>query len=98
MKTINIMNEPEYKLRLFITGATPNSTRAVTNIKRICEQHIRGKYLLEIIDLYIKKEVAEQEQLVAVPMLLKVFPLPAKKLVGDMSNKEIVLAALGLSL
>jgi circadian clock protein KaiB len=87
----------EYMLRLFVTGATPNSVKAVVNIKRICETHIAGKYILEIIDLYHRKEMAEAEQLVAVPMLIKTFPLPVRKLVGDLSNSTKVLDALGLN-
>jgi circadian clock protein KaiB len=87
----------EYMLRLFVTGATPNSVKAVSNIKRICETHLAGKYMLEIIDLYNQKELAEAEQLVAVPMLIKTFPLPVRKLVGDLSNNIKVLDALGLN-
>lgn len=87
----------EYMLRLFVTGATPNSVKAVSNIKRICETYLPGKYLLEIIDLYNHKEIAEAEQLVAVPMLIKTFPLPVRKLVGDLSNSTKVLDALGLN-
>lgn len=90
--------KPEYILRLFVTGATPNSTRAVTNIKSICEEHVRGKYLLEIIDLYSHQEMAELQQVVAVPMLLKIQPLPVQKLIGDMSDNKKVLEALGLTI
>jgi circadian clock protein KaiB len=86
-----------YLLRLFVTGATPNSVKAVSNIKRICETHLAGKYVLEIIDLYNQKEMAEAEQVVAVPMLVKSFPLPVRKLVGDLSNSTKVLDALGLN-
>lgn len=90
--------KPEYILRLFVTGATPNSTRAVTNIKSICEEHVRGKYLLEIIDLYDHQEMAELQQVVAVPMLIKIQPLPVQKLIGDMSDNKKVLEALGLTI
>lgn len=90
--------KPEYILRLFVTGATPNSTRAVTNIKSICEEHVRGKYLLEIIDLYDHREMAELQQVVAVPMLIKILPLPVQKLIGDMSDNKKVLEALGLTI
>ena len=88
--------KPEYILRLFVTGATPNSVRAITNIKSICEEHVRGNYSLEIIDLYTHKEMAEQEQVTAVPMLLKKLPMPMQKLIGDMSDNKKVLSALGL--
>lgn len=88
----------KYVLRLFVTGATPNSVRAVINIKHICEMHLDGKYSLEIIDLYDQKELAEQEQVVAVPMLVKIFPLPEQRLIGDLSDKAKVLNILGLNL
>ena len=90
--------KPEYILRLFVTGATPNSARAVTNIKSICEEHIRGKYFLEIIDLYDHREMAELQQVVAVPMLIKILPLPVQKLIGDMSDNKKVFEALGLTM
>lgn len=90
--------KPEYILRLFVTGATPNSARAVTNIKSICEEHIRGKYFLEIIDLYDHREMAELQQVVAVPMLIKILPPPVQKLIGDMSDNKKVFEALGLTM
>jgi circadian clock protein KaiB len=86
----------EYVFRLYITGATPNSLRAVTNLKNICEIHIAGKYLLEIIDVYKEQERAEREQIVALPMLIKVFPEPQRKLIGDLSNTKKVLDALSI--
>ena len=86
----------EYALQLFITGATPNSTRAIANIKTICEQHLKGKYQLEIIDVYQEREMAAKNQVVALPMLIKRFPLPERKLIGDMSRTEKVLEALGI--
>ena len=87
-----------YILHLFVTGASLNSTRAITNIKRICEQHMPGNYSLEIIDVYQQKALAEQEQLIALPLLIKRLPLPERRLVGDLSNTEKVLNGLGLSL
>ena len=89
--------KPKYILRLFVTGATPNSVRAITNIKSICEEHVRGKYLLEIVDLYSHREMAELQQVVAVPMLVKILPLPIQKLIGDMSDNKKVVEALGLT-
>jgi circadian clock protein KaiB len=93
-KDIILMDE--YSLRLFVTGATPNSVRAVANIKSICETHIAGKYRLEIIDVYKQRDIAEKEQIVALPMLIKSLPLPPRKLIGDMSNTQKVLEALGI--
>jgi circadian clock protein KaiB len=86
----------EYDLRLYITGATPNSVRAVNNIKKLCEQHLKGRYVLEIIDVYQQEFVAEQEQLVALPLLLKKLPLPERRMIGDLSNTEKVLKGLGI--
>ncbi|TAE25559.1 MAG: circadian clock protein KaiB [Cytophagales bacterium] len=83
-------------LRLFITGATPNSVRAITNLKRLCEKHLPGRYTLEIIDIHQQPEHAELEQLIALPLLIKEQPLPQRRLIGDMSDTPRVLAALGL--
>jgi len=87
----------EYVLHLFITGATPNSTRAVRNIKEICEQHLKGRYELLIIDIYQQPDLAGQEQIIAAPTLIKKWPLPLRRLIGDLSEREQVLTALGLS-
>lgn len=85
----------EYVLQLFITGATPNSARAIVNIKQICEVHLKGRYCLEIIDVYQEQAMAEKEQLVALPLLIRKQPLPERRLIGDMSNTEKVLKGLG---
>lgn len=81
---------------MFITGATPNSIRALTNIKELCETHLKGKYSLEIIDVYQVKDIAEKEQLIALPLLIKKLPLPEKRMIGDLSDTEKVLKGLGL--
>ena len=86
----------KYALQLFITGATPNSTRAIANIRTICEEHLKGQYELEIIDVYQEKEMAATNQVVALPMLIKRFPLPERKLIGDLSKTAKVLEALGI--
>jgi len=86
----------EYELRLFITGATPNSVRAVNNLKQICDHHLKDRYSLEIIDVYQQESIAEQEQLVALPLLIKKLPLPERRMIGDLSNTEKVLKGLGL--
>jgi circadian clock protein KaiB len=88
----------EYILRLFVTGASSNSIRAVSNLKRICETHIKGRYSLEIIDVYQQKSVAEAEQIIALPLLIKTLPLPSRRLIGDMSDEDKVLRGLGLIL
>ena len=86
----------EYILSLYITGATPNSVRAITNIKQLCEEHLKGRYSLQIIDVYQQGAVAEQEQLIALPLLIKRAPLPERRMIGDLSNTEKVLKGLGL--
>jgi circadian clock protein KaiB len=68
----------------------------VTNIKRICEDHIKGRYSLEVIDVYQEVAMAEKEQLIALPMLIKKQPLPERRMIGDLSNTEKVLKGLGL--
>jgi len=87
----------EYELRLFISGASSNSVKAVNNIKQICEGHIKNNYILEVIDVHQQQKLAEKEQLIALPMLIRKKPLPERKLVGDMSDTQKVLKGLGLS-
>ena len=90
-------NNESYQLRLFVTGATPNSTRAVANLKRICEQYLQGRYELEIIDVYQQPFMAETEQLIALPLLIKKSPSPERRLIGDMSDTQKVLRGLGIT-
>ncbi len=85
---------PQYQLKLFITGASPNSVKAVTNIKSICEQYLKGNYTLEIIDIYQQPLLAQQEQIIALPLLIKLSPQPSRRLVGDMSDTKKVLKGL----
>ena len=85
-----------YVLRLYITGASPNSVKAISNLKEICEEYLKNNYSLEIIDVYQQAALAKEEQLIALPLLVKQFPLPERRLVGDLSRKEKVLKGLGL--
>ena len=85
-----------YELRLYVSGATPNSTRALANIRRICEEHLAGRYQLEIIDVYQNPALAREDQIIALPTLVKKMPKPMHRLVGDMSNEQKVLAGLNL--
>jgi circadian clock protein KaiB len=87
---------PEYVLHLFIAGATPNSIRAVANVKQLCEEHLKGRYTLEIIDVYQQGEIAQREQLIALPVLIRKAPLPERRLIGDLSDTPKVLKGLGL--
>lgn len=89
---------PEYVLHLYIAGATPNSTRAVQNLKSICTQYLAGRHELLIIDIYQQPELASRQQIIASPTLVKLWPLPVRRLVGDLSERNKVLAALGLPL
>ena len=86
----------KYLLRLYVTGTTPRSMAAVANIRRICEEHLKGRYDLDIIDIYQQRTLAKGEQIIAAPTLIKKLPLPLRRIVGDMSNKERVLLGLDL--
>lgn len=86
-----------YDLKLFVSGTSPNSVRAINNLQKILEAHLRDNYKLQIIDVYQDKAVAQQEQIVALPMLLRKQPLPVRRLIGDMSNEVKVLEGLGLT-
>ena len=86
----------EYVLRLYVTGMTPKSVRAIVNVKRICEEHLRGRYELDIIDIYQQPTLARGEQIIAVPALIKKMPRPLRLLIGDMSDDARVLLGLGL--
>lgn len=83
-----------YRLRLYVSGATGRSTRAIANLKALCERHLPGNYDLEIVDIYQRPELASKIQLIAAPTLVKEFPLPLRKFIGDMSNTEHLLAGL----
>jgi len=86
-----------YALRLLVTGATPNSSRAISNLKEICETYLKGKYELEIIDVKQQPLITESEEIIALPLLIRKSPLPQKRLIGDMSDIEKVLRWLCLS-
>lgn len=86
----------KYILRLYITGTTNRSIAAITNLKKICEEYLEGQYDLEVIDLYKSPQLAEGDQIIAAPTLIKELPLPFRRIIGDMSNKEKVLLGLDL--
>jgi circadian clock protein KaiB len=90
------MAKTRYLLRLYISGATPNSTRALANIRRICEDYLKGRYELEIIDIYQDPALAKDDQIIALPTLIKRLPLPLHRLIGDMSDEGKVLVGLDL--
>ena len=86
-----------YRLRLFVTGTTPRSARAIQNLRTICEGHLAGRYDLEVIDIYQHPEHVKAEQIVVTPTLVKQFPLPLRKLIGDLSDTARVLDALDIA-
>ncbi len=89
-------SKPKYILRLYVTGMTPRSTKAIENVKKICDENLRGRYELEVIDVLQQPEYVKKEQLLAAPTLIKKLPLPLRRLIGDMSNEERVLVGLDL--
>jgi len=89
--------EDQYVLRLYVTGVTPRSTRAIENIRSICEENLQGHYSLEVIDVYQQPELAQEENIVALPTLVKQLPAPLRRLVGDLSKREKVFFSLDLS-
>jgi circadian clock protein KaiB len=86
----------KYVLKLYITGATPRSTKAIMNIRQICEEHLKGRYALEVVDVYQRPSLTAGEQIIAAPTLIKQLPLPLRRMVGDMSNTDKVLVGLDL--
>ncbi len=88
--------DEKYVLRLYITGITPKSTRALQNIRKICEENLKGRYELEVIDIYQQPVLAKDEQIIAAPTLIKKLPLPLRRFIGDMSDKERILLGLDL--
>lgn len=95
-KAIRESKNRKYVLRLYIAGATPKSSQAITNIKRICEEHLKGRYELEVIDIYQQPVLAEGEQVIAVPTLVKRLPLPLRRFIGSMADEERILMGLDL--
>ena len=100
MKTKSSAMEKEQGLafifRLYITGASPNSSRAITNIKNLFETHLKDQYELNIIDVYQQPQVAKTVDIIALPLLIRKLPLPERRLIGDMSDTAKVLKGLGL--
>jgi circadian clock protein KaiB len=92
-----LKREPwRFVLRLFVTGMTPKSTRAIANLKIICEDYLEGRYELKVIDIYQQPKLAQEEQIIGTPTLIKQLPLPFRKLIGDMSDTEKVLVGIDL--
>lgn len=97
MANVKERDEQQYELKLFVSGAAPNSTRAITNLQEILETHLPGRYSLTITDVRQETAIAEREQIIALPLLIKENPQPRRRMIGDMSNIEKVLAGLGIT-
>jgi circadian clock protein KaiB len=95
-QTVNKLEKDKHILRLYITGSTVRSVLAIENLKKICEEYLEGRYELEVIDLYQQPSLAKGEQIIAAPTLIKKLPLPFRRIIGDMSDKEKVLLGLDL--
>lgn len=86
----------EYELRLYVAGQTARSATAFANLKRICEEHLQGKYRIEVIDVVKNPQLARGDQILALPTLVRKLPEPIKKIIGDLSNEQRVLVGLDL--
>jgi len=86
----------EYELRLYVAGRTPKAARAVANLRKICEEHLRGRYRIEVVDLAENPALGRGDQILALPTLVRRLPAPIKKIIGDLSNTERVLIGLDL--
>lgn len=91
-----ITEDKQWELRLYIAGNTPKSVAAISNLKKYCEEHLEGKYHIEIIDLLVHPQLAEGDQIFAIPTLVRKVPQPIRKIIGDLSNKEKVLVGLNI--
>ncbi len=90
------MNDEVFDLRLYVAGQTPNSIRAFANLRRICDEHLAGRYNIEVIDLVENPQLGRGDQILALPTLVRKLPTPIKKIIGDLSNTERVLVGLDL--
>jgi circadian clock protein KaiB len=95
-KALEGAKNEKYVLKLYISGNSPKSTRAVSNLREICEQYLPGRYELEVIDIYQQPELARSEQIVAAPTLVKKLPLPLRRLIGDLARSERITVGLDL--
>ncbi len=90
-------NHDPHIFRLYITGASPNSSRAISNLKIFFEKHMKAKYDLQIIDVYQQPQIAKSVDIIALPLLIRKLPLPERRLIGDMSNEKKVMKSLGIN-
>jgi circadian clock protein KaiB len=92
----DITNEGKWELRLYVAGKTQKSMAAISNLNKLCEEHLKGKYVIEVIDLLVHPQLAEGDQIFAIPTLVKKVPEPIRKIIGDLSNEEKVLVGLNI--
>ncbi len=95
-KALQDQQEEKFVLRLYIVGNTTKSAQAIQNLKEFCEQELKGRYQLEVIDIHQKPGEARSEQIVATPTLIKTLPLPIRRIIGDLSKRDKVLVGLGV--
>lgn len=95
-KAAKKVRKEKFVLRLYVTGVTPSSQRAITNIKKICEEHLKGRYELQIIDIYQQPVLAKGDQIIAAPTLIKKLPSPLRRFIGDLSSTDSILVGLDL--
>ncbi|RZM22048.1 MAG: circadian clock protein KaiB [Pedobacter sp.] len=88
--------EQTWELRLYVAGKTPKSVNAINNLNKYCEEHLQGRYKIEVIDLLLHPQLAEGDQIFAVPTLVRKVPVPIRKIIGDLSNEEKVLVGLNI--
>jgi circadian clock protein KaiB len=85
-----------WELRLYVAGPTPRSVQAFANLKRFCEEHLKGEYRIEVIDLLVHPQLADGDQIVAIPTLVRQLPVPIRRIIGDLSNTERMMVGLDL--
>jgi len=95
-RTTRVKRADPWKLRLYVAGQTPKSLVAFANLKRLCEDHLKGRYTIEVIDLVETPRLAKDDQILAIPTLVRKLPEPVRKIIGDLSNTERVLVGLDL--
>jgi circadian clock protein KaiB len=91
------LENPHYVLRLFVTGMTPRSTRAIRAVRTLCEQRLKDRFVLEIVDVYQQPQLIQDEQVLATPTLIKYQPAPLRRIIGDMTDSHRLCFGLGLS-
>ena len=89
-------NLDKYQLKLYVAGQTPKSVKAFANLKKICEEHLKGRYSIEVIDLLENPQLAKGDQILAIPTLVRKLPEPIRKIIGDLSNTQRVLVGLNI--